>query len=105
MSLTDKEALLPIRVEGQRRSSRLTNEAETVQVQSATLAIDDEDGVSRSYIQLKWWTKKRAWSMVIVDTKHRLVANAGPRSQEFRCWKDCTRMMKAKGLWKGELPS
>ena len=102
MSLLDKESLLPIRVEGRRRSSRLTNEAETVQLQSATLEVEDTDGEVHHLIQIKWWTKRRKWSMLILDGDHNLIAVAGPRTQEIACWKECIRVLEAKGLWAGE---
>ncbi|HKO38878.1 MAG TPA: hypothetical protein VJU14_10975 [Solirubrobacterales bacterium] len=105
MSLTDKESLLPLRVAGRRRSSRLTTEDEAVQLQSARLEIEGEDGEVRTYLQVKFWGKTRGWSMVILDSHRRLVAMAGPRSQEFACWKECVRTMKAQGLWTGEVPS
>lgn len=105
MSLTDKESLLPLRVTGRRRSSRLATEDEAVQLQSARLEIEDEDGEVRTYLQVKFWGKARGWSMVIFDSHRRLVPMAGPHSQEFSCWKDCVRTMRAQGLWAGELPS
>lgn len=102
MSLLDKESLLPIRVEGRRRSSRLTNEAETVQLQSATLEVEDADGGVQHLIQIKWWTKRRKWSMLILDGDHNLIALAGPRTQEIACWEECIRVLEAKGLWASE---
>lgn len=102
MSLLDKESLLPIRVDGRRRSSRLTNEAETVQLQSATLEVEDADGEVQHLIQIKWWTKRRKWSMLILDGDHNLIALAGPRTQEIACWEECIRVLEAKGLWAGE---
>jgi hypothetical protein len=105
MCLTDKESLLPLPVTGRRRSSRLTTEDEDLQLQSARLEIEDKEGKIRTYLQVKYWGKARDWSMVIFDSHRRLVAMAGPRSQEFSCWKECARTMKAQGLWAGELPS
>lgn len=102
MSLLDKESLLPIRVAGRRRSSRLTNEAETVQLQSATLEVEDADGEIQPLIQIKWWTKRRQWSMLILDSDHNLLALAGPRTQETACWEECIRVLEAKGLWAGD---
>ncbi len=102
MSLLDKESLLPIRVEGRRRSSRLTNEAETVQLQSATLEVEDADGEVHHLIQIKWWTKRTKWSMLILDGDHNVIALAGPRTQEIACWEECIRVLEAKGLWASE---
>jgi hypothetical protein len=99
MSLLDKESLLPVRVEGRRRSSRLTNESESVQLQSATLEVEDSEGEVHHLIQIKWWTKRRKWSMQIFDADHNLIALAGPRTQEIACWEECIRVMEAKGLW------
>jgi hypothetical protein len=42
-------------------SSRLTTEDEALQLQSARLEIEDEDGEIRTYLQVKLWGKARDW--------------------------------------------
>ncbi|HEU4706523.1 MAG TPA: hypothetical protein VFS64_05005 [Solirubrobacterales bacterium] len=46
----------------------MTTEDEAVQLQSARLDIEGEDGEVRTYLQVKFWSKTRGWSMVIFDS-------------------------------------
>lgn len=90
---------MPVRTDGNRRSKRLSNEAGSVEVQAATLEVEDADGEIHHLIQLKFWTKTRRWSMFIFDVNHNPIACAGPRSQEISCWEACVRILEAKGYW------
>jgi hypothetical protein len=99
MALIDKESLMPVPTEGKRRSKRLHNESDSVQLQSATLEVKDPDGDVHHFIQVKFWTKERQWTTILFDHMHDIVALAGPRKREDDCWKDIIRILTAKGYW------
>jgi hypothetical protein len=100
--LKDKHSLMPVRTESSRRSRRLVTEDEGTQVQSAVLEVEDPDGDIHYFLQNKFWTHWRGWSMALYDGQHNLVVLAGPHRREDSCWRDAVRVLKAKGYWGGD---
>jgi hypothetical protein len=101
--LIDKENMFPA-PHTKRRSKRLITQNDDVQVQSTVLHVEDPEGEHDQLLQLKFWTKgMEAWSMVIYDRRHNIIAATGPCRHEKQGWKAVTGILKRKGYWGGEL--
>lgn len=102
--LKNRESLFEAPVNGSKRTKRLVTDDERVQVQSAVLWVTNADGDEYELIQLKFWTKATgAWSMIVYNEHHDILASVGPFHQEKRCFRAVTVILRNKGYWGGDL--